>query len=161
VRTPCVRAFAAVDPNGYVLAYEAIAGRSLDRLDPSELTDDVLAAIWSLVGGLREHRIAHRDLRLANIFYDDAGTVWLIDLGFSEMAASDLLLATDAAELLASSCVYVGPERAVLGASGALDGASLAAALDRLHRWALSGATRTAHKARPELLDELRARVAE
>ena len=28
----------------YVLAYEAIAGRSLDRLEPAELTDEVLAA---------------------------------------------------------------------------------------------------------------------
>ena len=60
-------------PNGYVLAYEAIDGRSLDRLDPSEVTDDVLAAIWRLVGELRRHRIAHRDLRLANIFLDDRG----------------------------------------------------------------------------------------
>ncbi len=39
--------------------------------------------------------------------------MWLIDFGFSEMAASDLLLATDVAELLASSSLYVGPERAV------------------------------------------------
>ena len=54
------------------------------------------------------HRIAHRDLRLANVFLDDDGRVWLIDFGFSEIAASDLLLATDVAELLASSSVYVG-----------------------------------------------------
>ena len=60
-----------------------------------------------------EHRIAHRDLRLANIFLDDDGEVWLIDFGFSEVAASDLLLATDVAELVASSSVYVGAERAV------------------------------------------------
>ena len=71
VRTPALRAFATADPNGYVLAYDAIDGRSLDRLDPDEVTDDVLAAIWDLVGQLRHHRIAHRDLRLANIFLDD------------------------------------------------------------------------------------------
>ena len=41
VRTPALRAFATADPNGYVLAYEAIEGKSLDRLDPSEVTDDV------------------------------------------------------------------------------------------------------------------------
>ena len=71
VRTPALRAFATADPNGYVLAYDAIEGRSLDRLDPAEVTDDVLAAIWGLVGQLRRYRIAHRDLRLANIFLDD------------------------------------------------------------------------------------------
>lgn len=159
VRTPRMVAFAAVDPNGYVLAYEAIAGRSLDRLDASEVSDDVLAAIWRLVGELRMHRIAHRDLRLANIFLGDDGEVWLIDFGFSEMAASDLLLATDVAELLASSSVYVGPDRAVASATATIDDDGLAQALDRLHLWALSGATRAAHKQRPGLLDDLRDRV--
>ena len=57
VRTPSVRAFATVEPNGYVLAYDAIDGRSLDRVEPSEVTDEVLAATWFLVGELRRHRI--------------------------------------------------------------------------------------------------------
>ena len=89
---------------------EAIKGKSLDRVDPSDVTDDVLAAIWQLVGELRRHRFAHRDLRLANIFLDDGGQVWLIDFGFRELVASDLLLATDVAELLASSSLSVGSE---------------------------------------------------
>ena len=89
----------------------------------------MLAAIWRLVGQLRERRIAHRDLRLANIFVDDGGEVWLIDFGFSEMAASDLLLATDVAELLASSSLYVGADRAVAHAVSAVDRATLSRAL--------------------------------
>ena len=32
---------------GFILAYEAIEGRSLDRLDPDEVTDEVLAAVWT------------------------------------------------------------------------------------------------------------------
>ena len=36
----------------------------------------------------------------------------MIDFGFSELAASDLLLANDVAELVASSSVVVGAERA-------------------------------------------------
>jgi glycosyltransferase 2 family protein len=159
VRTPALRAFATADPNGYVLAYDAIEGRSLDRLDPAAVTDDVLAAIWGLVGQLREYRIAHRDLRLANIFLDDTGAAWLIDFGFGEVAASDLLLATDVAELVASSSVYVGPERAVAHAVRAVDAATLERAADRLHPWSLSGATRTALKARDGLLDDLRKRM--
>ena len=160
VRTPALRAVATAEPNGHVLAYEAIDGKSLDRVDPSEVTDEVLAAIWRLVGELRRHRVAHRDLRLANIFLDDRGQVWLIDFGFGEVVASDLLLATDVAELLASSSLYVGPERAVAHAAGTVDPATLSRALDRLHPWALSGATRTALKARGGLLDELRQRLA-
>ena len=114
------------------------------------------AACWQLLGQLRRHRIAHRDLRLANIFLDQHGEVWLIDFGFSEMAAPDRLLATDVAELVASSSVPVGPERAVAHAAATVDPATLAQAVDRLHLWALSGATRTALKANPGRLDELR-----
>ena len=143
-----------------MLAYDKVEGKSLDRLDPAELSDSMLAAIWSLVDRLRQHGIAHRDLRLANIFLDGSGEIWLIDFGFSEMAASDLLLANDVAEVLASSSLYVGPERAVGHAVASVDRATLTRALDRLRPWALGGATRTALKARPGLLDELRSRVA-
>jgi glycosyltransferase 2 family protein len=156
VRTPRLVAFAIAEPNAFVLAYEAIEGRSLDRLEPDEVTDGVLAAIWEQVCRLREHRIAHRDLRLANVFLASDGAVWLIDFGFSELAASSLLLATDVAELLASSTLQVGPERALAVAWEAVGPAVLGDALDRLHPWALSGATRTGLKARHGLLDELR-----
>jgi tRNA A-37 threonylcarbamoyl transferase component Bud32 len=160
IRTPALRALATAEPNGFVLAYDAIAGRSLDRLEPTAITDDMLGAVWGLLGQLRRHRIAHRDLRLANIFLDDRGQVWIIDFGFSEVAARDLLLATDVAELVASSSVCVGSERAVANAVRSVDLATLAAAAHRLHPWALSGATRTALGARPGLLADLRTRLA-
>ncbi len=160
VRTPALLAFATAEPNGYVLAYEAIPGRSLDRLEPSQVTDDVLDGIWDLIARMHRHRIAHRDLRLANIFLDDARGVWLIDFGFSEMAATDLLLATDVAEALASSTLYVGVDRALRPVITRVDRATLARAGDRLRPWALSGATRAAYKARPGLLADVRTRLA-
>jgi glycosyltransferase 2 family protein len=159
IRTPRLVAFATADPNAFVLAYEAIEGRSLDRLEPDEVTDAVLAAIWEQVCRLGEHRIAHRDLRLANVFLASDGAVWLIDFGFSELAASSLLLTTDVAELLASSTLQVGPVRAVAVAREAVGPATLGDALDRLHPWALSGATRTGLKGRHGLLDDLRREV--
>jgi undecaprenyl-diphosphatase len=156
VRTPQMRAVAAAEPNGHVLAYEAIAGRSMDKVDRDQVSDPMLDSLWRLVGELRAHRIAHRDLRLANMFVDDQGQVWLIDFGFGELTASDLLLATDVAELIASSSVSVGPARAVRRAALAVDRATLERTLDRLHPWALSGATRSALKARPGALDAIR-----
>ena len=155
-----MRALAAADPNGFVLAYEQIAGRSLDRARPGQVTDAVLAAVWRLLAQLRQRRIAHRDLRLANIFLDDDGEVWLIDFGFSELAASDMLLATDVAELIASSSMCVGPERAVAHAVASVDDETLSRALRRLRPWALAGATRTALKSRPGALDDVRTRLA-
>ena len=94
-----------------MLAYEAISGRLLDRLEADEMSDDVLAKVWTELARMRTHRIAHRDLRLANVFLADDGAAWIIDFGFSELAASDHLLATDLAELLASSATKVGAER--------------------------------------------------
>jgi undecaprenyl-diphosphatase len=143
-----------------VLAYDAVDGKSIDGLEPSALTDDILGAIWEQIAALHKHRIAHRDLRLANIFLASDGEVWMIDFGFSELAASDLLIANDVAELVASSSVVVGPERATAHAAAVVDADTLTFAIQRLQPWALSGATRTALKANPGLLDDLRRRLA-
>ena len=119
----------------------------------------MLAAVWDEVAVLRAHRIAHRDLRLANVFLAADGQVWLIDFGFSEMAAADVLLATDW-----PSSWRRRPCRS--GRAGRWPGRSRrwtarrAAAQDRLHPWALSGATREAlPRERAGLLDDVRARI--
>jgi len=159
VRTPRFVAFASAEPNGFVLAYEQIAGKSFDRVPLEQMTDDALAAIWQQLARMREHRVAHRDLRLANVFLADDGQAWIIDFGFSELAASDLLLNTDVAELLASSTTVVGAERAVAVARSVVGADAVAAARPRLRPGMLSGATRTAMKASPGLLDDLAARL--
>ena len=93
-----------------MLAYEAIHG-ALARPRRRRRTSPTTSwrASGQQIAVLRGHRIAHRDLRLANLFLDDDGDVWLIDFGFAELAASDLLLATDLAELLTSLSLLVGP----------------------------------------------------
>jgi undecaprenyl-diphosphatase len=159
IRTPRLVAFASAEPNSFVLAYEAVEGKSLDRVEPDDMTDDVLGAVWGQVALMRKHRIAHRDMRLANIFLAADGKVWMIDFGFSELAASDLLLANDVAEFTASSSLKIGPERAVALAERGVGPAAVASSLDRLHPWALSGATRTGLKESKGLLDDLRGRV--
>ena len=83
----------------------------------------------------------------------------MIDYGFSELAASDLLLATDVAELLASSTAQVGATRAVAVANATVGPDVLRTSLDRLYPWALGGATKTALARQPGLLDELRRQV--
>jgi undecaprenyl-diphosphatase len=160
VRTPRLVALATAEPNGLVLAYETIDGRSLDRVAPEELDDGTLRAVWDQLALMRTHRVAHRDLRLANVFLADDGSAWIIDFGFSELAASDLLLATDLAELTASSSTQVGVERAVRVGASVVGPEVLTTALPRLHLPMLSGATRSALKASPGKLDELRDAIA-
>jgi undecaprenyl-diphosphatase len=157
VRTPRVLGFAAVEPAGFVLAYEGIDGRSLDSVEAAELTDELLGGVWDQIALLREHRIAHRDLRLANVFRTATGEAWMIDFGFSELAASDLLLATDVAELLASLSLAVGPERAVAVARRAVGDDAVRSAVPRLRPLTLSGATRQGMKDTPGLLADLQA----
>ena len=158
-RTPRMRAVAEVGNDSLLLTYDLIDGRSLDRVDPAGLDDVLLRAMWEQVAVLRRHRIAHRDLRRANLFVDDAGQPWIIDFGFSEVAARDDMLAADVAQLLASVAVAVGAERAVSSAVEVLGPEAVAASLPRLQVGTMSGATRAALNEHPGLLKELQQTV--
>lgn len=142
IRTPKILGVTDAGVDGMTLAYEAIDGVSADQLD--DINDDALVAIWAMVSQLHKKRIAHRDLRLANILLDTAGRPWLIDFGFSELAASDQLLGTDVAELLACTAALVGTDRAVAAAHVATGLDELERALPWLQPIALSTATRQA-----------------
>ena len=159
VRTPHLVTVASVGELAMVLAYDAVDGRSLDKVDAGELDDDVLRGTWRQVARLRRERIAHRDLRLANVFLDPDDDVWLIDFGFAELAASDAMLDEDAAELLSSTYTKVGAERAVAAAVAVLGPDPVAAALRYLQPAALSTATRKAVAALPGKGKPLQAEV--
>jgi glycosyltransferase 2 family protein len=160
LRTPALVALATAEPNAFVLAYEKIEGKSLDGVAVDDLTDPFLCSIWTQVAELHRHRIAHRDLRLANLFLGSDGEIWLIDFGFSELAAPELLVDTDRAELVASTATRVGATRAVDAAVAVVGTDALAGVGGRLRAWALSGATRSALKDDPKLLADLHANLA-
>jgi undecaprenyl-diphosphatase len=158
VRTPHLLTVATVAPDGLLLAYETIEGSSLDSVtDP--WTDDLLRGIWQQVAILRRERIAHRDLRRANVFVDSGGTPWIIDFGFSELAATDDMLNQDVAQLLAATAIAVGPERAVAAASEVLGADAIGRSMAYLQMPAFAGATREALRKQKGLLDGLRTQV--
>ena len=159
VRTPRLRGVAPVEEDSFLLAYERIDGDSLDSVPLDRLSDDVLEQLWRQVAVLQRHRIAHRDLRLANVFLAADDRPWVIDFGFSEIAAEPSLLRADVAQLLASLAVAVGAERSVASAVSSLGAATVAASLGRLQPAALSGSTRSELAERPGLLDQLRSEV--
>ncbi len=173
VRTPRLRVVADVG-DAMLIAYDDVVGRSLaglghhvaDDVDRDndgdigdEIDDDLLADIWQQLATLRTHRIAHRDLRRANLLVDDAGRAWIVDFGFSEVAVADAILDADIAELLASLAPVVGVERVVSAAVGALGTDVVGGALPRLQSTALSSATRHELRAHKGLLDELQHEV--
>lgn len=155
IRTPRVAGFSDAGSGAFALAYDGLAGRSLDRVPAGDVSDAVLDGLWRQVVVLRAHRVAHRDLRLANVFLDAGGNVWLIDFGFAELAASEVLLATDLAEVLTALATKVGAARAVATGRAVLGGGPLRTALPRLRPALLSRATRSKLKANRGLLDEL------
>lgn len=155
VRTPRMRAVSAIGADSFLLAYDRIEGQTLDTLDPATVDDELLRRIWDQIALLRAHRIAHRDLRRANILIDPDGRPWLIDFGFAEVAASEALLAADLAQTLSALAVIVGASRAVDSAIATLGTDAVARSLPRLQMGALSGATQTALKQHSGLIEEL------
>jgi undecaprenyl-diphosphatase len=159
VRTPGVRAVAGVGDESMLLVYEFVEGTRFDRLDDADVTDDLLRELWRQVAIMRDHGIAHRDLRRANVIVDAVGAPWLIDFGFSEVAASERALASDLAQLLVALGLTVGARRTVDVAVEVLGADAVGAALPLLQPGALAAVTRAGLKHHHELLDELRSEI--
>jgi undecaprenyl-diphosphatase len=158
VRTPPVLTTTETHDGTTLLVQERVPGHSLDS--EVDLADETLADVWRLVAGLRSARIAHRDLRLANVLAGADGRAWLIDFGFAEASASDRALAGDVAALLASSATLVGPQRAVAAAVDVLGTQAVGEALPLLQPLALPAATRVALRQRRGLLQDVRHQAA-
>jgi uncharacterized protein (TIRG00374 family) len=159
VKTPQMVAVADIAPNSMVMAYDLVDGKSLDSVPVEDLTDDVLQGVWRQVLVLRSHRVAHRDLRLANVFLGSDGQPWLIDFGFAELAATDGQLRSDIAELITSTASSVGAQRAVANAVAVLGTEPVAEASSRIQPLALSGATRDSLKKQKGLDEDIRSEI--
>jgi undecaprenyl-diphosphatase len=142
VRTPGLVSLAEVGPSSFLLAFNAIDGRTLDAVPDAELTDDVLHGVWEQVQALRARRTAHRNLGPANIMLDTNGAVWVLDFGFAELAASGADLNTDVAELLLSLSARAGPQRAVATAVDIIGADAVRNAAPRLQPMAVSTSVR-------------------
>ena len=161
IRTPRLRGIVDVGADSMLLAYEMIDGSSLDGVPDERVTDELMRSIWEQIGDLRAHRIAHRDLRRANVFVGADQVPWVIDFGFSEVAVPETILDADVAQMLASLSVVVGAERAVAAAVDVIGPEAVGSSLPRLQSKALSGATQESLKANKGLLKELQEEVIE
>ena len=155
VRTPDVVALSELEDGTTLLAHQGLRASGLDTADAAPLDDAVLRDLWAQVALLHRARLAHRDLRLANVMLGEDGRSWVVDFGFAEASASDRALRRDTAELLASQSTKVSPERVVAAAVSALGADEVAGALPYLSLAGLAGATRGALKALPGRLEEL------
>jgi undecaprenyl-diphosphatase len=160
VRTPSILAVTPINRGTVLIVEERVRGRTLEDLSSADIAEDSVTLLWDEVAKLRAAKVAHRDLRAANVLVDRAGLPWLLDFGFAEAGATDRRLAQDLAEMVTSVALLIGPRRAVRGAITALGPDALAASLPLIQPLALSGATRKSLRSGGVSLDELRSEAA-
>ncbi|GAA4774257.1 lysylphosphatidylglycerol synthase transmembrane domain-containing protein [Streptomyces sanyensis] len=139
---PKLIATSELGPDAVMLVYEHQSGRLLDSLADEEITDEVVLSAWRQVRALHSRRIAHRRLTGDAVLVDADGRVVLTDLRGGEIAAGDLVLRMDVAQLLTTLGLRVGPERAVAAAVEVLGPDTVADSLPLLQPIALSRSTR-------------------
>lgn len=160
VRTPKVLGAASVNADASVVAFEHIEGlRRFSDLREDQIDDDLIAEVWHQVRLLHRAGIAHEELNADNLAVDAGGQAWLLGTTSGEVAADQLTLRIDDAELLVSTALLVGPDRAVGAALGELTAQRLGEALPLLQPVALSRPTRARLKKQRGLLGRLREAV--
>jgi glycosyltransferase 2 family protein len=155
VPTPRLRIVVRVGPEASVLAYDHCEGTTLAQRNPG-CTDAELGRIWDEVTQLHAHHVTHRWLTADRILFTADSQVVLLDPGDGDVAASDLQIHLDLAQLITELALYVGPEKSAGLAVEKVGGSDLVAVLPLLQPVALARPTRTAVRHRRDVLPALR-----
>ncbi|MCD9142530.1 lysylphosphatidylglycerol synthase transmembrane domain-containing protein [Streptomyces albireticuli] len=139
---PKLIATSELGPDAVMLVYEHIGGRALGAVPTEEITDELMAGAWRQVQALQSRRIAHRRLDGDALLVDRSGNVVLTDLRGGEIAAGDLVLRMDVAQLLVTLGLRVGAERAVATGVEVLGPDAVADSLPLLQPLALTRVSR-------------------
>ena len=152
---PEVLAVVPADNESAIIAFTAAPGTPLADLDADTVTDDALDATWVAVGRLHDRCIAHRSLSGSNVIVDgDAVTIDGLDTAL--LASTPASRATDRAELLVSTALVVGVERALDAVMRVVPRRELEATLPYVQTPALPASARKDAKRRKGIVGELR-----
>ena len=155
VLTPRLRTLVRVGPEAAVLAYDHCEGTALAQRNPG-YTDAELGGIWDAVTQLHAHHVTHRGLTADRIVFTADDRVMLLDPGDGDVAASDLQIHLDLAQLIAELALFVGPEKSAGLAVEKVAGSELVAVLPLLRPVALARSTRKALRRRRDVLPTVR-----
>jgi uncharacterized membrane protein YbhN (UPF0104 family) len=156
--TPRLRAVIRVGPEATVLAYDHHSGVTLAAKNPG-CTDEELRHIWDAMRQLHQHRVTHRGLTADRILLADDGRVMLLDPGDGDVAASDLQIRLDTAQLIAELALTVGTSRAADLALEKAGASEMVAVVPLLQPVALARSTRGTLRRRRDVLPALRTRL--
>jgi uncharacterized membrane protein YbhN (UPF0104 family) len=154
VPTPRLLTAVRVGSDAAVLAYEHCEGTTL--AERNRCTDAELRCVWDTVNRLHARHVAHRGLTADRIMFTPDGQVMLLDPGDGDVAASELQVRLDLAQLILELALYVGPEKSAQLAVEKVGGTGLAAVLPLLQPVALVRSTRHALRRRRDVLPALR-----
>ncbi len=158
VPTPKLRAALRVGPEAAAIATAHCTGTTLAEL-PYPPSDKLLSRIFDTVLALHRHRVTHRSLTPDHILImggDYDGDVMLLDPGDGDIAATDLQVRLDLAQLTAAMALLVGPERAVSQVLQKVDPVTAASLVPLLQPVVLHRSTRAMLRRRKDVLPALR-----
>ncbi len=158
VPMPRLRALVRSGREAVVLAYEHHAGTTLADSE-REPTGLQLSRVWDAVLLLHAHRVTHRSLTADNILLTAGDRILLLSPGSGDVAATDLQLHLDQAQLMAELALRVGPEKSASLAVSKVAPDELLAVVPLLQAVALSRSTRAALRRRRDVLPALRKRL--
>lgn len=122
-------------------------------------SEEALTRLWVMVQRMQRARVTHRELEPDQVLVGDEPGV--TSLGSGDIAAEDLTLLLDQAQVLVSVSLAVGVPRAVDSAVAVLGDQQVQRVLPLLQPVALGPQTRSALKGSASVLDDLRHRVAD
>ena len=156
--TPRLRAVVRAGPEAAVLACDHHDGTTLAQRNPG-CSDAELSQIWDAVGRLHARKVTHRGLTADRILLTGDGQAMLLDPGDGDIAASDLQIHLDVAQLLAELALAVGPDRAAGLGVEKMSADDLVAVVSLLQPVALARPTRQALRRHRDVLPALRTRL--
>jgi uncharacterized protein (TIRG00374 family) len=153
--TPPLLAAVQVNEDAALLAFPRIDGRSFEQIG-ADLSDADLDNAWRALRALHDSGVTHRSLTAGHLLRDEQGTIWLLHTEEGAIAASDVAMRVDLAELLCTLSMLTSPDRAVASGQRVLGPLRLVKALGVLQPIALSAQTRRAIRKRKDILVQLR-----
>lgn len=148
-----------VGPDSVALVYQQIPGTPFDELP--DITDTELDSAWRAIRTLHEHQMSHRALSSRHLLRGPENSTWLLGTDQGSIAASDVAIRLDLAELLCSLAMLTSVERSVSSARRVLGSDAIARALPALQPVALSPGTRKALRKHKGMIIALRDAIVE
>jgi uncharacterized protein (TIRG00374 family) len=158
VPMPRLCALVRAGQEAVVLAYEHHDGTTLADHD-SEPTDVQLGHVWDAVLRLHAHRVTHRALTADHILLTGGDRVMLLPPASGDVAATDLQIRLDRAQLMAELALVVGPDKSADLALEKIPADEIVSVVPLLQTVALSRSTRHALRRRRDVLSALRKRL--